>query len=58
MEEYKLEKKLSGRALSELFRKYNVFDYIIESYDALHTTGTKYMINDIDMYIDSRKVTN
>lgn len=55
MEQYKLKKKLGGKALAELFRKYNVFDYIMSCYEALHTTGTEYMIDDIDMYIEARK---
>ena len=46
----KRAKQLSGRQLSDLFDKYRVWNY-----EALHTTGTSYIIEDIDLYIDARK---
>ena len=55
IEEYKNEEGLSGKKTLELFNKYSVCEYIKEFYEALHTTGTKYIINDIDLYIDSCK---
>lgn len=53
IEEYKQEKGLSGKETLDLFNKYSVCEYIKEFYEALHTTGTKYIINDIDLYIES-----
>ncbi|MBP5592585.1 MAG: DUF3791 domain-containing protein [Clostridia bacterium] len=53
IEEYKNKKKMSGKAVMELFTKYSVCDYIRTFYDALHTTGTRYIVNDIDLYIKS-----
>jgi len=32
-----------------------VWDYLYACYEALHTTGTNYIIHDIDLYIDARK---
>ena len=32
-----------------------VWDYLYACYEALHTTGTNYIIQDIDLYIDARK---
>lgn len=46
---------LSGRQLSDLFDKYRVWNYLYDCYEALHTTGTSYIIEDIDLYIDARK---
>lgn len=40
----------------QLFQKYNVCEYIMECYGALHTTGTNYIINDTDLYIEARQV--
>lgn len=40
----------------QLFQKYNVCEYIMECYGVLHTTGENYIINDIDLYIEARKV--
>lgn len=51
---YKSEKKLTGIQVSELFTKYDVWDYIYSCYDALHTTGEKYIIDDIDGFIATR----
>ena len=53
IEEYKNEKNLSGHEVALLFDRYHVFDYIRSFYDVLHTTGTKYIFNDIDLYIKS-----
>ena len=53
IEEYKSYKKMSGKEVLDLFNKYNICEYIIECYEALHTTGMKYMVNDIDDYIVS-----
>ena len=51
----KRAKQLSGRQLSDLFDKYRVWNYLYDCYEALHTTGTSYIIEDIDLYIDARK---
>lgn len=53
LEEYKRQKGLSGKETLNLFNKYSVCEYIKEFYEALHTTGTKYIISDIDLYIAS-----
>lgn len=55
-EQYKRAKQLSGRQLSDLFDKYNIWNYLYDCYEALHTTGTSYIIEDIDLYIDARKL--
>lgn len=41
IERYKSAKGLTGRQVSELFSKYNVWDYIYSCFEALHTTGEK-----------------
>lgn len=55
VEEYKVDKRMTGKEVLDLFNKYAVCEYIKTYYDVLHTTGTKYIINDIDLYIKSRK---
>lgn len=57
LEIYKASKKLSGRQVNELFKKYEVSDYITSCYEALHTTGASYIIEDIDLFIEARKPT-
>lgn len=54
-EQYKSAKCLTGRQVSELFTKYSVWDYIYSCFEALHTTGEKYIVEDIDLYIEARK---
>lgn len=41
MEQYKNVKNISGKHTIELFRKYEVMEYIMECFEALHTIGNK-----------------
>lgn len=54
-EQYKLAKKLTGRQVAELFSRYQVWDYIYSCFEALHTTGVNYIVEDIDAYIKDSK---
>ncbi len=54
-EQYKSAKKLSGKQVSELFSRYQVWDYIYSCFEALHTTGANYIVDDIDLYIKARQ---
>lgn len=55
IENYKNVKGLKGKEVIELFNRYRVLDYINASYEALHTTGKEYIIDDLDIYISARK---
>lgn len=55
IEEYKAAKGLNGKSVIDLFNHYRVIDYIRDYYEALHTTGRQYIVDDISMYIESRK---
>jgi len=57
IEIFKTDKHLSGKETIRLFNKYRVADYIKSYFEALHTTGEKYIINDIDLYIKARELT-
>lgn len=54
-EQYKSAKKLTGKQVAELFSLYQVWDYIYSCFEALHTTGANYIVDDIDLYIEARK---
>ena len=54
-ERYKSAKGLTGRQVAELFTKYQVWEYVYSCFEALHTTGENYIIEDIDLYIEARK---
>ena len=57
IEKYKVAKKLTGKQVAELFSNYDVWNYLYSCYEALHTTGDNYIINDIDSYIQESKKT-
>ena len=54
-EQYKSAKKLTGKQLSELFTRYRVWEYVYSCFEALHTTGDRYIVEDIDLYIEARQ---
>ena len=54
IEQYKSAKALTGKQVMELFGKYRVPEYIVSCFEALHTMGTNYIIEDIDLYIEAR----
>ncbi|MDR3293861.1 MAG: DUF3791 domain-containing protein [Clostridiales bacterium] len=54
VEIYKQAKNMKGSDVSALFHKYNVWKYIYDCYGALHTTGSEYTVEDIDLYIANR----
>ena len=54
VEIYKKAKGMTGRAVSDLFKKYGVWSYIYDCYGALHTTGPQYTVEDIDLFIAAR----
>lgn len=56
IEHYRTDKNLTGKQVVELFQEYGVCEYIVDCYEALHTTGVNYIINDIDLYIEARQV--
>lgn len=55
IEQYKSAKKLSGKQVMDIFRKYRISEYIVSCFEALHTTGTNYIVEDIDLYIEARR---
>lgn len=56
LEQYKNAKQLTGKQVAELFKQYNISEYIVSCFEALHTTGTNYIVEDIDLYIEARNV--
>lgn len=51
---YKSSKNLTGKQVSELFTHYRVWDYIYSCFEALHTTGANYIVQDIDLFIKAQ----
>jgi len=55
IETYKAAKNMTGKQVIEMFKQYGVSDYILSCYEALHTTGTSYIIEDIDLFVEARQ---
>jgi len=55
LEQYKNEHCLSGRDAIDRFVQYGVLEYINSFFDVLHSYGGKYIVRDIDMFIESRQ---
>ena len=55
IERYKYEHNLSGSDTLSLFKQYGVMDYLSSFYDVLHTFGDKYIVSDIDHFIQARQ---
>ncbi|MCL2811684.1 MAG: DUF3791 domain-containing protein [Clostridia bacterium] len=54
IEIYKAAKQMTGRQVIEMFKHYGVTDYVLSCYEALHTTGASYIIEDIDLFMEAR----
>lgn len=54
LEMYKNKKKLSGAAAQELFAKTGADRYILDNFEALHTTGLEYTLDDLDGFINGK----
>lgn len=53
IERYRYAKKLTGAEASELFDKYNLYDYVIRFFESLHTMGENLIVQDIDNRIEN-----
>lgn len=51
IEEYKFLEQKTSKEVMELFSKYNVFNYILQHYQALHTMGGRAIADDINLLI-------
>jgi len=55
LEKYKDFSKRSAEETLFVFRKYQVFDYLRDGFDVLHTQGESYIVNEIDSFISARR---
>ena len=56
VEQYKSEKGMTGKQVMNLFNRYRVLEYIYSSCEPLHENKSKYIIEDIDLYIEACRV--
>ncbi|MCR5235488.1 MAG: DUF3791 domain-containing protein [Lachnospiraceae bacterium] len=55
VEQYIYEKNMTGRQVMNLFSRYDVLPYLYSSSDPLHEAKAKFIVEDIDIYIDACK---
>jgi hypothetical protein len=55
LEQYKNAHCISGNEAMCLFKQYGVLDYINSYFDILHSCGGKYIVQDIDLFIQSKQ---
>ena len=51
LELYRHAKSLSGAEAYDLFTKSGARDYVLKHFESLHTTGNRYIIEDIDEFL-------
>lgn len=51
IEEYKFLEEKSAKDIIELFTENNVFDYVLDNYEVLHTMGGRAITDDINLFI-------
>lgn len=57
IEEYGAAKGMTGEQALDLFSQYGVTDYLSKCFEPLHTQGRKWLIDEIDEFIEIRKNT-
>ena len=55
LEEYKAAHRMTGKEVITLFKKYDIIDYIVSCYGALHTMGGLAIAEDIHSLIQGIK---
>lgn len=55
IEQYKNTKGLEGTEVIELFDHYGVLEYLTEHFEILHTQNHRWILEDIDEFIEQRK---
>jgi hypothetical protein len=53
IEIYRREKRMTGKQVIGLFKKYGIMDYILSCYEDFHTTAWQYAVEDIDLFIEA-----
>ena len=54
IEEYRWAHKLTGRQVISIFEKHSLYEFIENSYDALHTYGSDDILWNLQDYIEHR----
>ncbi len=55
IEQYKQAHNLTGEQAMQVLDRYGVLDYLEEHYDVIHTQGARWILEDMDEFIENRK---
>lgn len=55
LELYRHARSMSGAEVFDLFSKSGARDYVLKHFESLHTTGNKYIIDDIDDFLKNHR---
>ncbi len=53
-ENYSKLKQMEGLEVHTLFRELNVYDFLMQNYEILHTQGENYILEEIEGYLKNR----
>lgn len=54
IESFKVKFKMRGKEVANLFYESGVIDFLIDSYDLLHTQGKDYILSEIEIFLKNR----
>ncbi|MEG0672273.1 DUF3791 domain-containing protein [Clostridium sp.] len=54
IENFKVKHNMKGREVANLFNESGVIDFLSDGYDILHTQGSSYIINEIEIFLEKR----
>lgn len=52
IEEFKVRHNISGRKAYDMLLLHGIDDYILQHYDALHTAGVEYTIQEVEQMMN------
>lgn len=55
IEQYKQAHNLTGEQAMQVLDRYGVLDYLEEHYGVIHTQGARWILEDMDEFIENRK---
>lgn len=55
IEQYKMHVSATGIKVMELFDRYGVTNYLWDNFEVLHTQGHRWLMADIDAYIQGKE---
>ena len=55
IEQYKQKHSLTGEQAMQTLDQYGVLEYLQKHYGVIHTQGARWILEDIDEFIDNRK---